>query len=79
MLGLMDPSVAHVMDLAELDFDDGPTLARWVTRLRELVEQHGVVELRDCPQMLAHTLYKTGELRHGRIRLVSVREEEPYG
>jgi len=79
MLGLMDPSPAHVMELADLDVDDGPALAELVTHLRELVKQHGAVELRDCPQLLAHTLYKTGELRHGRIRLASVREEEPYG
>ncbi len=67
------------MELAELDIDDGPALARLVTRIRGLVREHGAVEIRDCPQLLAHTLYKTGELRHGRIRLHTVRQEEPYG
>ena len=37
------------------------------------------VILRNCPQMLAHTLYKAGLLRRGDIVLESVREEEPYG
>ncbi|MEX1363769.1 MAG: hypothetical protein AB1Z98_11620 [Nannocystaceae bacterium] len=69
----------HVLELAELDVDDGPELARLVTRLRALAREHGRLQLRDCPQMLAHTLYKAGLLRDGRIELVSVREEEPYG
>lgn len=73
------PPLAHVLDLGELEIDDGPELARLVTRLRGLVEEHGVVELHACPQLLAHTLYKAGALRSGRIRLISVREEEPYG
>jgi len=79
MLGWMEPPVAHVLELDDLEVDDGPALAELVTHLRALVREHGAVELRDCPQLLAHTLYKTGELRHGRIRLASVREEEPYG
>lgn len=69
----------HVMDLRELEVDDGPALARLVTRLRALAREHGSLELHACPQLLAHTLYKIGELRHGRIRLASVREEEPHG
>lgn len=70
---------AHVLDLSDLEVDDGPALARLVTRLRGLVEEHGALELHACPQLLAHTLYKTGALRNGRIRLISVRDEEPYG
>lgn len=65
--------------MSELEVDDGPALARLVTRLRALVQEHGALELRGCPQLLAHTLYKAGELRSGRIRLGSVRDEEPYG
>lgn len=74
----MEPE-AHVLDLGELEVDDGPELARLVTRLRALVHEHGAVELHACPQLLAHTLYKAGMLRTGRIRLISVRDEEPYG
>ncbi|MEM7151758.1 MAG: hypothetical protein AAF799_02905 [Myxococcota bacterium] len=69
----------YVLELAELDIDDGPSLARLVTRIRELMREHGQVHIHDCPQLLAHTLYKAGELRHGALTLVSVREEEPYG
>ena len=69
----------YELDLGELDIDDGPSLARLVTRIRELMREHGKVRIFDCPQLLAHTLYKAGELRHGGLELVSVREEEPYG
>jgi hypothetical protein len=74
----LEPS-AHVLDLGELDVDDGPELARLVTRLRSLLEVHEALALHGCPQLLAHTLYKAGMLRSGRIRLISVRDEEPYG
>ena len=50
-----------------------------MTRLRVLAQEHDAVELHACPQLLAHTLYKAGALRSGRIRLASVRDEEPYG
>jgi hypothetical protein len=74
----LEPS-AHVLDLGELEVDDGPELARLVTRLRSLLEEHEALALHGCPQLLAHMLYKAGMLRSGRIRLISVRDEEPYG
>ena len=69
------------LDLGELEFDadDGVEVARWVDRIRARVHSHGRVLVRRCPQMLAHTLYKVGLLRDGRIELVDTREEEPYG
>lgn len=67
------------LDLSELDIDDGPAMARLVTQLRELARQRGSLCLRDCPQMLAHTLYKIGALSEGLIVLESPREEEPHG
>jgi hypothetical protein len=78
MLARVPPS-PHVLDMRDLEVDDGPALARLVSRLRALVEEHGALELHACPQLLAHTLYKAGLLRSGRIRLISVRDEEPYG
>lgn len=67
-----------MVDLCELELDTGLELARWVDELRALVRRHGRVRVRACPQMLAHTLYKAGLLRDGRIELVETREEEPY-
>jgi len=73
----------HALDLGELEFTadtaGGVELARWVDRLRALVREHDRLSVHRCPQMLAHTLYKTGLLRDGRIELIDVREEEPYG
>ena len=76
-----EPHTAHEIDLSELEFepDEGPEIARRVDRIRALVEAHGRVRVDHCPQMLAHTLYKIGALRDGRIALVDAREEEPYG
>jgi hypothetical protein len=71
------------IDLVELDLDlecdAGLAVARWVDELRALARDHGSIRVLACPQMLAHTLYKAGLLRDGRIELVDVREEEPYG
>ena len=71
------------IDLRELEFGAdgaaGVALSHWIDHLRERVRAHGRVIVHHCPQMLAHTLYKTGMLRDGRIVLVDTREEEPYG
>jgi hypothetical protein len=70
--------MAQVLDLAELETGTGVELAATVDELRARAAETGVI-LRNCPQMLAHTLYKAGLLRRGDIVLESVREEEPYG
>lgn len=71
------------IDLTDLDLDHerdaGLAVARWVDELRARAREHGCIRVLACPQMLAHTLYKAGLLRDGRIELVDVREEEPYG
>ncbi len=66
------------LDLDELELETGILVAREVDRLRALAAGQ-VVVLRNCPQMLAHTLYKAGLLRGGRIVVASMREEEPFG
>ncbi len=75
-------SEAWELDLAEVEFDRddpgaGVAVTVWVDRLRELVARHGRVRVHECPQMLAHTLYKVGMLRDRTIELASVRDEEP--
>lgn len=69
--------VVH-LDLDDEDADDPIALANRIDELRVLVEAGCTVELRNCPQMLAHTLYKAGLLRSGRVVITSVRAEEPY-
>ena len=74
-----------ILDLDDVDVDDGPELARMVSDLRrqatELRARGDVLVLRHCPQMLAHTLYKAGVLERGELELEldTVRNEEPYG
>ncbi len=75
------PRAPTHLRLDELEFDahQGPELARYVTALRARVTDGERLVLHDCPQMLAHTLYKADLLGDGRIALASVRDEEPYG
>lgn len=70
---------ATVVDLSDLEVDDGPELARLVTRLRARAASGERLVLESCPQLLAHTLYKAGVLARGELTLGSVRQEEPYG
>ena len=67
------------VDLSDLEPERGLEVAALVDQLRALARPGRPVIVRGCPQMLAHTLYKVGELARGWIRLESVREEEPYG
>lgn len=68
------------IDLDELDADDGAGVAVLTTLLRELLDRGGEITLVRAPQMLAHTLYKTGMLRrYARLHLEDVQQEEPYG
>lgn len=77
-----EPDEAAELDLAELDIEGdvagGQLVAAWVDRIRARLRE-GPLVVRNCPQMLAHTLYKAGVLRDSRLVLTDVREEEPYG
>jgi anti-anti-sigma regulatory factor len=64
------------IDLDNLELDDGSAVVEAVNALRGLMRL-GAVVLHHAPQMLAHTLYKTGMLEDDRIRLVTPRVEEP--
>lgn len=64
-----------VLDLNDLELRDGSAVAETVSALRALLSGAGLV-LENAPQMLAHTLYKAGLLRSGRLRLESPRDEE---
>ena len=63
------------LDLADLDVDDGVAVTFVVDAIRAL-RARGPVTVRAAPQMVAHTLYKVGDLRSGGIVLVAPREDE---
>ncbi|MCY0988881.1 hypothetical protein OV203_17220 [Nannocystis sp. ILAH1] len=67
----------QVFDLSEVDADAPEVVLAWVERLRAAAAR-GRVIVRECPQMLAHTLYKSALLGDA-IVLESVRAEEAYG
>lgn len=64
------------LELGELEAEDGAAVASLVDLVRRLSAAALRVELRCAPQMLAHTLYKAGLLRDGRVRLAGEREPE---
>jgi anti-anti-sigma regulatory factor len=66
------------LELEDLVLEDGAAVAEAVNALREL-GRHTRVVVRHAPQLLAHTLYKTGMLRSQRFELAEPRQEEPYG
>lgn len=69
------------LDFALLDVDDGVAMAELVAWLRALqaaalgAGAQGL-RLREAPQMVAHTLYKVGALRDGRLILEDPRSDE---
>jgi len=65
-----------VLDLGELDFDDGVAVAESVNALRVLLGRGRRLTLVEAPQMLAHTLYKVSMLATAPITLVDPREDE---
>jgi anti-anti-sigma regulatory factor len=65
-----------VLDLTDLDVDDGVANARMVDLVRALRDAAGGIVVEGAPQMLAHVLYKVGDLEDGRIRLLHPRSDE---
>ncbi|MCB9758909.1 MAG: hypothetical protein H6739_03645 [Alphaproteobacteria bacterium] len=70
------PALPLTLDMAELELEDGVSVARMITALRALAARHGPLQLRAAPQMLAHTLYKAGILNTGAVALEAPRQEE---
>ncbi|MCA9622837.1 MAG: hypothetical protein KC731_27650 [Myxococcales bacterium] len=64
------------LDFEGLELDDGHAVVEVVNALRTILEESAVV-IHHAPQMLAHTLYKTGMLRGTRLSLEEPRVEEP--
>lgn len=74
------PSAGEVvLDLADLDLDDGVAVAHLVTGLRALRARCDRLVLVAAPQMLAHTLYKVGALSDPGLVLVAPRQDEGMG
>ena len=68
-----------VVDLDDVDADTAQEVLALVDGLRARAAAGERLRVRNCPQMVAHTLYKAGLLLDGSIELESSRQEEPFG
>lgn len=76
---LADPSQDLRVDMTDVDDIDPIAVATLVTLLRRHTNAGATVVLDAPPQMLAHTLYKTGMIEAGEpLTIVHPRTEEPY-
>jgi len=64
------------VEMDTLELEDGVSVAEMINGLRALLSRWEQLTLVEAPQMLAHTLYKVGMLRSGRIVLIDPREDQ---
>ncbi|MEC7948118.1 MAG: hypothetical protein VX265_11165 [Myxococcota bacterium] len=65
----------NTLVLTDMDLEDGIANALLVDLVRALRDMAGALRLVGAPQMLAHVLYKVGDLEDARITLVDPRVE----
>jgi ABC-type transporter Mla MlaB component len=65
-----------LLELSDFDIVDGVAAVAAVNVVRELARGRRLV-LRAAPQLLAHNLYRVGDLEGGRLVLEATREDEP--
>lgn len=67
-----------LLELTDFDIADGMAAVAAVNIVRQLAHGRRLV-VRGAPQMLAHNLYRVGDLEGGSLVLDSMREDEPFG
>jgi ABC-type transporter Mla MlaB component len=67
-----------MLDLDGIEEIDAVAIAQLVTLTRRTARPGRPLTITAAPQMLAHTLYKIGALRHGSLTVDSHATEEPY-
>jgi hypothetical protein len=66
------------LDLSGFDISDGLAAVAAVDAMRGLARGRRLVLL-GAPQLLAHNLYRVGDLEGGSLVLEATRQDEPYG
>ena len=66
------------LDLRSFDIADGMAMVAAVNAVRHLARGRRLI-LHGGPQILAHNLYRVGDLEGGSLMLEATREDEPYG
>lgn len=67
------------LDLLQLDLLDTGSVLGMHKLLRSLANRFRPLIILHAPQILAHTLYRAGDLQRPGLSLVEPRQEEPYG
>lgn len=76
---LFDESLSEcVIELEALELLDVQAVIGMVELLRALRLNAETVTVIHAPQILAHTLYRLGDLERTGLRLIEPRQEEPY-
>ena len=68
-------NAAVVVKMTDADIDEAAAVATLAKAVRRTAARVGDLVIVDCPQTLAHTLYRVGALGSGVIRLVDPKEE----
>lgn len=76
---LQNLPLISVLELSELDIEDGVAATHMVNAVRMLRSRVAQLQIVAAPQVLAHNLYRTGLLAQGGIELKAMREDEAYG
>lgn len=66
------------LDLSGFDISDGLAAVAAVDAMRRLARGRRLV-LQGAPQLLAHNLYRVGDLEGGSVVLEATRQDEAYG
>ncbi len=66
------------LDLRSFDIADGMAAVAALNAVRHLARGRRLI-LHGAPQILAHNLYRVGDLEGGSLVLEATREDEPYG
>lgn len=67
------------LDLLQLELMDSGAVLEMHELLRRLAHPFRPLAILHAPQILAHSLYRVGDLERPDLYLVEPREEEPYG
>ena len=69
---------SDILELGELDLEGARATLAAVDAVRGRLAADGRLTLVHTPQILAHTLYRTGLLESAHLNLVETRQEEPH-
>jgi hypothetical protein len=76
-LSTMSSENNAIIDMGDLDIEDGPSMSFITGWLQKLLRNGVMVELIGAPQMLVHNLYRVGYHPHPGLNVRAMRQDEP--